>query len=117
MVDKDLQMRRMLVKELCCRFVEKKCSFEIRSEFVSFTLLDVCVGIGLRIGGENVILEIESSDSQMRSLLGFNHVIITMICEELLKRVNDSAVVVDFYKLYILLGLSEFFFPTQRFCA
>ena len=101
----------MFVKELCCRFVEKKCGFENRSEFVFFTLLDVCVGIGLRVGGENLVLEKESSDSQLRSLFGSNRVIITMIYEELLKRLNDSTTVVDVCKLYILLGLSEFFLP------
>jgi len=67
--------------------------------------------IRLRIAGEKVDLEKESSDSQLRSLSGSNRVIITMIYEELLKRVNDS-IVVDFCKLYTLLGLSEFFFLT-----
>jgi len=42
------------------------------------------------------------------SLSGSNRVIITMIYQELLKRVTDS-IVVDFCKLYILLGLSDFF--------
>ena len=39
-------MRRMLVNELCFRFIEKDCGFEIGSEIVSFTLLDVYVGLG-----------------------------------------------------------------------
>jgi len=36
-----------------------------------------------------------------------------MIHDELLKHVNDSNVV-EFCKLHILLGLSEFFYPTLR---
>ena len=77
-------------------------------DVVLFSLIDICVSIGLRIGGEQVDLENDSNDSKLRSLFGPNRVIITMIHDELLKRVNDSNVV-EFCKLYILLGLSEFF--------
>jgi len=99
-VDKELQ-------------IEKECGFEIGYEVVSFTLLDICVGLGLRICRQKVDLEKEPSDSNLRSLFGSNRVNITMLYDKLLKHVNDS-VVVDFCKLYILLGLCEFFFPTQR---
>ena len=63
MVDRDLQMRRMFVRKLCCRFVEKNYDFKIRSQVFSVTLIDGCIGIGLRIAGEKVDLEKKSSVS------------------------------------------------------
>jgi len=93
--------------------VEKNCGFQIRSQVISFTLIDVCTGLGLKVAGEKVDLEKESSESQLKSLFGSNRIIITMIYEELIKSVNDC-IVVDFYKLYILLGLSEFLLPNTK---
>jgi len=98
---------------LSCRFVEKNCGFQIRSKVTSFTLIDVCIAIGLRLAGEKVDLQKESSESQLRSLFGSNRVIVTMIYEDLVKRVNDC-IVVDFCKLYIQLGLSEFLLPNTK---
>ena len=60
---KATQNKQGVVKELSYRFVEKECGFQIRSDVVSFLLIDVCVGIGLRIGGEKVDLKRDSSDS------------------------------------------------------
>jgi len=113
MIGRDLKISRRVVRELSCRFVEKNCGFQIWSEVVSFTLIDVCIGIGLRVTGEKVDLEKESSDSQLRSLFGSNCVIVTMIYEELIKRVNDC-IVVDFCKLYILLDFSEFLLSNTK---
>jgi len=109
MIDKQLKMSRRVVRELSYRFVEKECGFQIRSDVVSLSLIDVCVGIGLRIGGEKVDLKKDSSDSTLRSLFASNCVIIPMIYDELLKHVNDCNVV-EFCKLYILLAFSFFFF-------
>ena len=113
MIDKQLKMSRRVVRELSYRFVEKECGFQIRSDVVSLSLIDVCVGIGLRIGGEKVDLKKDSSDSTLRSLFASNCVIIPMIYDELLKHVNDCNVV-EFCKLYILLALSEFFLPSTK---
>jgi len=113
MINKDMRISRRVVRELSCRFVEKNCGFQIRSDVVLFSLIDVCIGIGLRITGEKVVLENKLSDFQLRSLFGSNSPIITMIYEELLKHVNDCNVV-DFCKLYILLGLSEFLLPNTK---
>jgi len=88
-VDRELQMRRMLVKELCFKFVEKDCGFKIGSKVVSFTLLDVCVGLGLRFCGQKVDIEKETSDGNLRSFFGSNRVNITMLYDKLLKHVND----------------------------
>jgi len=113
MINIDMKMSRRIVRKLSSRWVEKICDFEIRSQVVSFTLIDVCIGLGLRVGGEKVDLENESSESQLRSLFGYNRVILTMIFEELVKCVNDC-IIVDFCKLYILLGLSEFLLPNTK---
>jgi len=67
----------------------------------------------LRVAEKKVDQEKESSESQLRSLFGSNRVIVTMIYEELVKCVNNF-IVVDFYKLYILLGLSKFLLPNTK---
>ena len=58
-------------------------------------------------------IEKETSGGNLRSLFGSDRVNITMLNDELLKHVNDS-VVVDFCKLYILLGLCEFFLSNTK---
>ena len=83
----------------------------IRSDLVSFTTLDVCVLLGLRIGGCVVDLQRESQDSPIRKLFPSTHVYVKMIFDEIQKRRNDVNVD-DFCKLYVLLGLSEFLLPT-----
>jgi len=70
MIDKELKISKRVVRKLSIRYVEKDCGFKIRSDVVSFSLIDVCVGIGLRIGGEQVDLQKDSSDSKLRSLFG-----------------------------------------------
>ena len=42
-----LRMSRSLLRQLCTTWVEKRSGFMIRSVFVPFTLLDVCVALGL----------------------------------------------------------------------
>jgi len=83
----------------------------IRSDLVSFTTLDVCVILGLRIGGCVVDLRRKSQDSPIRKLFPSTHVYVKMIFDEIQKRRNDVNVD-DFCKLYVLLGLSEFLLPT-----
>ena len=83
----------------------------IRSDLVSFSTLDVCVLLGLRIGGCVVDLRRKSQDSPFRKLFPSTHVYVKMIFDEIQKRRNDVNVD-DFYKLYVLLGLSEFLLPT-----
>ena len=63
--------------------------FMIRSDLVSFTTLDVCVLLGLRIGGCMVDLQRESQDSPIRRLFPSTHVYVKMIFDELQKRQND----------------------------
>jgi len=57
MIDSDMKISRRVVRQLSCRLVEKNCGFQIKSQVISFTLIDVCIGLGLRVAGEKVDLE------------------------------------------------------------
>jgi len=92
---------------LCYRWVERNASFVIRFKLVSFTLFDVCLGLGFRIRGKKVDLKKEAIDSHNRSLFGSICVNLAMIYEELVKRFNDCTVGY-LCKLYILFGFPEF---------
>jgi len=106
-----VKLSRKLLTGLCTRWVERRGGFMIRSDLVSFTTLDVCVLLGLRIGGCVVDLRRKSQDSPIRKLFPSTHVYVKMIFDEIQKRRNDVNVD-DFCKLYVLLGLSEFLLPT-----
>jgi len=47
----NVKLSRKLLTGLYTRWVERRGGFMIRSNLVSFTTLDVCVLLGLRIGG------------------------------------------------------------------
>jgi len=68
---------------------------------VPFTLLDVCVGSGLRVGGVDVQLENETVDSYCRSLFRCGILKVKMGFDELVKCQSDGRVK-DFCKLYIV---------------
>jgi len=64
----EVRISRILLRELCTRWVEKRGGFIIGSVFVPFTLLDVYVTLGLRVGGLDVDLEYKNVDSHCRIL-------------------------------------------------
>jgi len=101
MLDRDVKISRRLLKKLCSRWVKINVGFVIRSELVSFTLFDVCLGLGLRGQGEKVDLKKEAINSQSRILFGSKLISLTMIYDKLLKRVN-YCIIGDFFKLYIV---------------
>ena len=78
--------------------------------FVSFTLLDVCVTLGLRVCGLGV--DLECDDSECRSLFDGGIVKVSMVYDQLVRCEADGRLG-DFCKLYILLGLSEFLFTNR----
>jgi len=63
-----VKLSRKLLTVLWTRWVERRGDFLIRSDLVSFTTLDVCVVLGLRIGGCMVDRRRESQDSRIRRL-------------------------------------------------
>jgi len=108
----ELKMSRSLLRQLCTTWVEKRGGFMIRSVFVPFTLLDVCVALGLQVAGLDVDLDYENQDSHCRSLFSCGIVKVNMVYDELVRCQSDGRSE-DFCKLYILLGLSEFLFPNR----
>jgi len=81
----------------------------INSEFVAFKLLDICVGLGLRVYGERIDLEEVDVDSVCRKKFSEKKVTVTIIYNYLLNQC-ECLDVEDFCRLYILLGIYEFFF-------
>jgi len=109
----NLKMTRDLLKELCGRWDETRGGFLVNSEFVSLSLLDVCLGLGLRIRGTRVDMTNQPLHSPTRSLFGPNAVSMKMLYEKLIKGENLGSIE-DFCRLYILLGMSEFLFPNTK---
>ena len=85
----------------------------INSEFVSFKLLDVCVGLGLRVYGDRIDLEEVGVDSVCRKKFSEKKVTISMVYNYLLTEC-ECLDVEDYCRLYILLGISEFLLPNRN---
>ncbi|XP_068504404.1 uncharacterized protein [Phaseolus vulgaris] len=111
-VREDIKLSRGLLSKLCSSWVERKQCFSIQNQFVSFSLVDVCLGVGLRVGGRKIDLRKSSIISHIRSFFEEGHVTVEMIYSVILKLGNDISLE-DFCKLYVLLGLSEFILPTR----
>jgi len=61
-----VKISRKLLCELINVWVESRGGFMINSEFVAFKLLDVCVGLRLRVYGDRIDLEEVGVDSVCR---------------------------------------------------
>jgi len=66
-VREKIKLSRELLSKLCNAWVERKHRFEIHCQFVSFSLLDVCLGIGLRVVGTKIYLRKTIIISRIRS--------------------------------------------------
>ena len=78
------------------------------TKVVAFSLLDVCLGLGLRVVGQNIDLTREGLDSHCNKLFGPNKVVdVEMVYDYLLKH-SKHLEVNDFCKFYLLLGIFEF---------
>ncbi|BAT79024.1 hypothetical protein VIGAN_02181600, partial [Vigna angularis var. angularis] len=51
-IDVEAKMSRTLLIELCSRWSERRGGFEVRSVFIPFTKLNVCLGLGVRVNGD-----------------------------------------------------------------
>jgi len=107
-----VKISRKVLKELCTRWIERRGGFLIRFVFVPLSLLDVSVGLGLGVSGEDIELESEHVDSFCRSLFNCGIVKVKMVFDEVVK-CHSHGTVDEFCKLYILLGLSKFLFPNK----
>jgi hypothetical protein len=79
---------------------------------VSFTPLDVCFAIRLRIVGEKVsFTSVKSEESSFRKIFeGESITILTIVAK--VEKLSGDKHVVDFCRLYILLGFAEFYLPS-----
>jgi len=83
------------------------------AEVVGFTYLDVRIGLGLRVVGENIDLNQEGLNSDLRNLFGASKVVeIEMVYDYILKHIKVLCLE-DFGKLYVLLAISEFLLPNR----
>ncbi|CAJ2654776.1 unnamed protein product [Trifolium pratense] len=85
--------------------------FVIEGKAIRFTPLDVCYALGLRILGQKFDLT-ENTKSCSNKLFDGRVISKQSICDKLDKLSRDVDVE-DFCRLYILLGLEEFYFPTS----
>jgi len=106
-LDGNLKLSHFLLRELCTRWVERSHGFVVSSNVVPFTLLDVCLGIGLRVVGDKFDLEKIENNCKSMSFFKTSHVSVKMIYDEIVKRRNECTIH-DFCRLYILLGMPEF---------
>lgn len=78
-LNRNVKISRTLLSQLSFRWVESRGAFKIRSVFVPFSLLDVCLGLGLRVVGEKVDLEDNYVGSHCRALFSTKHVYLNMV--------------------------------------
>ena len=87
--------------------------FHMSTKFVGFTYLDVCLGLGLRVVGENIDLNKEGLNSDSKNLFGTTKLVhIEMVYDYILKHIKELCLD-DFGKLYVLLAISEFLLPNR----
>jgi len=103
-----VKISRNLLSMLISRWTERLRGFDMGTKVVAFSLLDVCLGLGLRVVGQNIDLTREGLDSHCKKLFGPNKVVdVEMVYDYLLKH-SKHLKVNDFCKLYLLLGISDF---------
>ncbi|QCD90005.1 uncharacterized protein LOC114174508 [Vigna unguiculata] len=108
-----VKISRNLLPVLCYRWVERRGGFAIGREVVEFNLLDVCLGLGLRVLGEKIDISDDDEDSDCRKLFSSGKVHVKRIYEFLLEYDNDGGSIELFTSLYILLGIYEFLLPNR----
>ncbi|QCD92776.1 hypothetical protein DEO72_LG5g845 [Vigna unguiculata] len=59
MLKQSLKISRNVLSQLCIKWVERRGGFDVGGEVVDFSLLDVCLGLGLRVVGEKIDLNEE----------------------------------------------------------
>jgi len=96
-----VKISRNLLSLLISRWVERLGGFDMGTKVVAFSLLDVCVGLGLRVVGQNIDLTREGLDSHCKTLFGPKKVVdVEMVYDYLLKH-SKHLEVNDFCKLYL----------------
>jgi len=100
-LDGNLKLSRYLLRELCSRWVERSHGFVVSSRVVPFTLLDVCLGIGLRVVGDKLNLEKTENNCKSRSFFKSSHVSVKMIYDEIFKCRNECSIDIRNVRVFI----------------
>jgi len=114
MLSDSMKISRKLLSLLCYKWVERRGSFDIGGQVVEFNLLDVCLGLGLRVLGERIDLNETVLDSDSLNIFEGETVTVKLIYDYLLKYDDDVGGVEVFCRIYILLGISEFLLPNKK---
>ncbi|XP_027932997.1 uncharacterized protein LOC114188629 [Vigna unguiculata] len=117
MLKQSLKISRNVLSHLCCRWVERRGGFDVGGAVVEFSLLDVCLGLGLRVVGEKIDLNEEVVDSETWNTFGRQRVDVKFIYDFLMKFDDDVGDVELFCKLYVVLGISEFLLGSKKGCV
>ena len=91
---------------------EKSGCFQIRSQSVGFTLLDVCLGFGLRVVGPKLNLKEIEVESNCKKMFKTNNVDLSTLFDFLLRN-RKEIFVPNFCRVYILLGICELLLPNH----
>ncbi|XP_027941009.1 uncharacterized protein LOC114194798 [Vigna unguiculata] len=117
MLKQSLKISRNVLSQLCIKWVERRGGFDVGGEVVDFSLLGVCLGLGLRVVGEKIDLNEEVVESETWNTFGRQRVDVKLIYDFLMKFDDDVGDVELFCKLYVVLGISEFLLASKKGCV
>jgi len=107
-----MKISRNLLNELVNAWVERRGGFRLSKEVVRFFLLDVCLGLGLRVVGPKIDLSGSVIHSGCRKHFDDENVDVKIIYE-LLSQHHQDLTIVDFFRLYVLIGICEFLLSSR----
>lgn len=76
-----VKINRNLLTKLCTRWVERRANFLLSVEVVRFNLLDVCLGLRLRVDADKIDLNEVGVDGKCRKYFPLNNVIYDFLLE------------------------------------
>jgi len=112
MLKGSLKISRKLLSSLISLWVERNGGL-ISNKVVYLSLLDVCLGLGLRVDGDNINLDEVCVESECKKLLNNKSVDVEMLYD-FLARCRDDVSLENYCRLYIVLGISEFLCPSRK---
>jgi len=113
MLKGSLKISRKLLSSLISLWVERRGGFLISNEVVRLSLLDVCLGLSLKVHGESINLDEVGVQSECKKLFNNESVDVDMVYVFLV-RYRDEVTLEDYCRLYILLGIFEFLCPSRK---
>jgi len=105
-MEEPLKICNALLLELVSRWSVEHRSFRIREHLVPFNFFDVCVVLGFSVRGEKVCFD-SCTNRLVNNLFGNEDITI----EKIVLKLEEEDNVDNYYRLYILLLFSVFYFP------